>query len=440
VQISGFFNQVKLVSERQEQYMKNRIILIAVIGAVIILISTTIVSRFLSGQKQTAEISVPVAVAKPHIGAISRTLEYTGTLAPANMVSITSKIAGKIEKIFVKKGDFVTKNQVLVKIEDNTVNLQRDQADSYLKAAEAQFEKAKKGVREEEIANVRALVEKAAEDMKLAEENFARTKTLYESGTISKAKYDEAESMLRAAKTNLDNAKRTLKLMEEGASEEEIEMARANMEAARAMYELAKLQVSFTEVGTPAYGLIADILVDEGNMVGTSTPIMVIVHINPIIAKIPVPEKYYSEFNEKRLSIRILVFPDALPGTGGFEGVISNIAPTIDPLSRTFLVEIEIPNSGCRLRPGMYVNVRIDLDQRTDVMLLPLSARAVRNNRDVVFLISENSSPVAEQKEIVSGLVGRDVFEIVSGLSLNDRVIVEGNLFLENGQKVRVVK
>lgn len=412
--------------------------LICTVGAGLILF--TVISRFAKGTGQGTDILTPVVIAHPVKGTIKQKLYYSGTLMPKNTVTIISKVAGKIEKIFVKKGDLVTEDQILIKIEDNAVSLQKEQAYSYLKIAEAQYKKAKKGLREEEIENTRALVEQAVEDLSLAEENFERMKNLYESGTISRAMYDEAENMVRAARTNVENAKRTLKLMEEGASEEEIEIARANAEAARAQFELAKLQVDFTELETPVFGIVADILADEGNLVGTSTPILAIVQIHPIIAKIPIPEKYYGEFTRNRENITLLIFPHAYPDSGGFKGYITNIAPVIDPMSRTFTMEIEIQNPVRTLRPGMYVNVEITLEEHEDALLIPSSAVVIRDGEKVIFTLENMSPEKAVQIEISTGLVSEDTVEIISGITENTKVIIEGNLFLEHDQFVKVIE
>jgi RND family efflux transporter MFP subunit len=404
------------------------------------LILYTIINRMMKKEEVDGEVLTPVIAALPERGSISRKLYYSGTLMPKNTVMIISKVSGKIEKIFVKKGDVVTQDQTLVKIEDNAVSLRKEQAYSFLKVAEAQYEKAKKGLREEEIENARALVAQAEEDMALAEENFERTKNLFKSGTISKSTYDEAENMVRAGRTSLENAKRTLMLMEQGASDEEIEMAKANAEAARAQFELAKLQVDFTELSTPGFGIVADILADEGNLVGTSTPIMTIVQINPILAKIPVPEQYYGEFLENKETISIDIFPIAYPDSGGFNGDITAISPVIDPMSRTFEVEIEISNPIRKLRPGMYVNVEITLEVHDHALLLPSTAVVTRDNKKVIFIIEENSPVTVVRHEIMTGISTTDTVEILSNIPEGRQVIIEGNLFIEHGQSVQVIQ
>ncbi|MBN2444132.1 MAG: efflux RND transporter periplasmic adaptor subunit [Spirochaetales bacterium] len=404
------------------------------------LILFTVVSRLTQPEKQKEEILTPVVVSGAIKGSISRKLYYSGTLIPQNTVIIISKVAGKIEKIFVKKGDLVTKDQTLVKIEDNTVNLQKQQAYSYLKIAEAQYQKAQKGLREEEKENARALVKQAEEDLLLAEENFERMSNLYESGAISKSEYDDAENMLRSARTSVENAKRTLKLMEQGASDEEIEIARANAAAARAQFDLAKLQVDFTKLETPVFGIVADIMADEGNLVGTSTPILAIVQINPIRAKIPIPEQYYGEFINNGDAMSIIIFPNAYPGSGGFKADIASIGPTIDPLSRTFALDIEILNPVRKLRPGMYVNVEITLEVHDNTLLLPVSSIVMRDGKKVIFTVEHNSPGSVVQHEIKTGIVNEEFAEVVDGIPEQARIITEGNLFLEDGQRVKVIE
>ncbi|MBN1798558.1 MAG: efflux RND transporter periplasmic adaptor subunit [Spirochaetales bacterium] len=420
--------------------MKKKVI---VLGAVVVSVGLMALLVFVlfwgEGHAQTEDVLIPVTVTVPHNGTIQRSLYYSGTLKPETTITVMSKVVGRIEKLYVKMGDKVHRGQILLRIEQEVAALQVDQAYSAWKAAEAQYRKVRSGPRKEEIENMRALVLQARKDFSTAEEAYLRAERLFDSGAVAKVQFEEAERSYSAARTQLENAERTLKLMEQGATREELTMAEENAEALKAQYELAKLQFSYTIIEAPMDGIVADILVDQGNLVGQTTPILVIVKDNPIIIEVPVPEKHYNEIVINRNSIIAYLDSGSGENTNSFQGTLSNVSAVIDPRSRTFAVEITVDNSRGVLRPGMYVNVELVVEHYTDALLLPRSAVLHYDGTDHVFLIQEQSNPVAVLKQIEVGISDDSIVQILAGLNGTEKVISQGNAFLEDGQAVRII-
>jgi HlyD family secretion protein len=382
---------------------------------------------------------VPVVVTLPHKGSIQRSLHYSGTLKPETTVAVMSKVGGRIERIYVAMGDKVSRGQVLLRIEQEVAALQLDQAFSAWKAAEAQYFKVKSGPRKEEIENMQALVLQARKDFSTAEEAFLRAERLFESGAIAKAQFEESERLYSSAQTQLQNAERTLKLMEQGATREELAMARENADALKAQYELARLQLSYTTIEAPMEGIVADILVDQGNLVGQTTPILVIVQDDPIIIEVPLPEKHYNEILQNRNSITAFIVNGSDKHESSYQGDIRNVSAVIDPRSRTFTVEIMVDNSVGSLRPGMYVNVELVVERYAEALLLPKSAILNYDGAAHVFLVREEGSAVAVLKQIEVGISDDSIVQVVAGLNGTEKVISQGNAFLEDGQEVRII-
>jgi HlyD family secretion protein len=402
-----------------------------------------ILPRIMTTQSDVSETDqgVTVLVAPPRIGAIERVLSTPGTLTASKTIRITSKVPGRIERILVEDGQPVAEGELLVQIEEETARLQVEQAYATWQAAQAQYDKARRGVRQEELENARALYEKAEKDLAAVEESFTRSEKLYKSGTIAKAQFEQAEASLRAARTELENAGRSLQMLEQGASPEERQMARSQAAAAKANYELARLQVEFTRIKAPESGVIARVLQDEGNIVGTSTPILVLVKDDQIQVEIEVAEKYYGEIllGGKLLEARIL--PVAYPGSDLFRGWILTVAPTIDPASRTFIVTVDIEDQKDLLRPGMYAEVEIVLERVPDALLVPASAVLDRAGEKTVFVVEgTGDAAVAAARGVVPGLSDANEVQILSGIDPGDNVIVEGNTFLEHGQRISVLE
>lgn len=424
--------------------MKKRLPWILVGVAVAALIGYSIMRRVLPPRVDAGGAeAVPVSVENPRRGDIERTLSYAGTLTPAAVVTLTPKVAGKIERILVKEGDLVRQGQLLARLEDDVVSLQAAQAASALEAARAQREKARKGVRPEELANAEASLAQAEKDFTSAEDSFARAERLYREGTIARTRFEDAERQYRAAETQLANARRGVAMMQQGAGAEEQGMAEANMKALQAQYDLAKLQADNTRVLSPIAGRVARVLIDEGNMASQATALLVIVRDEEMSMRIPLPEKLYGEFHERGGAITAQVTLPALPDAKPLAGRIASISPTVDPASRTFTAEVLIANPRGRMRAGMYAKVDFVMERAEGALLVPLSAVVKRGEKQGVFIVEEaaaEGSPdraaAARFREVVLGLRDGSKTQVLQGLAETDFVIIEGNAFLDDGQAV----
>ncbi|MBP7147433.1 MAG: efflux RND transporter periplasmic adaptor subunit [Acidobacteria bacterium] len=118
-----------------------------------------------------------------------------------------------------------------------------------------------------------------------------------------------------------------------------------------------------------------------------------------------------------------------------FEGRVARLAPSLDPATRTFRVEIEVENSAQLLRPGMFVEATIVVDTHRDVPVVPREAVVDRDGRTVVFTVEAQR---AARREVGLGLGDDEVVEVREGVKIGERVVVQGHETLTDGQAVRV--
>jgi HlyD family secretion protein len=397
------------------------------------------VTAFQTTEPESAdEILVPVIVGTPRRETLERTVAYSGNLQPRRTVTVLSKVSGKVEQLHVAEGDVVLKDDLLVSMEDRVVRLQMDQAYSAWQAALAQTQNAEKGVRQQEVENAEALLEQARKDLELAKTNLERTERMFTAGAIPRNTYEQAENQVKSAETQVENATRNIDMMKQGAREEELDAARANAEAAKSQYELAKLQYENASVRAPSAGLVARIMIDEGNMVNNTVPLLAIVQIDPILARIAVPEKYYSRLIDRVGTGKVMIKPMAYPDDDPFEGTVTAVSPVIDAASRTFTVEAAIDNQKGLLKPGMYVDAGIVIDRSENTLTVPVTAVLERNGETVVFTVAGFEPAVVHMTPVETGISTGGRIEIVDGLSEDTRIVMEGNAFLEDGQSVHV--
>ncbi len=415
--------------------MKRRLVAIAVVAVLAAIVGWSAWSRLGRRSAAAAPVDVPVAVQPAARGSIARTLRYAGTLEPRAMVTVLAKVPGRVERILVSEGDAVRAGRLLVLMEDDVARLQADSASAALAAAQAQLEKARRGVRPEELTSAQATLASAEKDLADAETAGGRAERLYADGAITKAAREEAQSKLRAAQTAVENARRGVQMMEQGAGSEEQRMAEAQLAAAQAQYDLAKLNLDNTRISAPISGEVAKVLIDEGNLAGTATPLAVIVNETAMVVKAAVPERHYAEFLAGAPAMRTEAVFAALPGRGALPGRLITVSPTIDPSTRTFTAEVEVTDPRSELRSGMYATVTFAVERAEDALLVPAAALGTRGGARGVFVVEGN---LARFRVLRTGIEDGTAVQVLEGLAPGDRVVVDGNAFLEDGQRVSV--
>ncbi len=240
----------------------------------------------------------------------------------------------------------------------------------------------------------------------------------------------QAEANLRKLERDYE---RNLDLNKKGlVSSGAFENIKYEMEALNAYFELAKLQLSYTEIRAPIDGVIAERYIKTGNTISVNDPVFRVTNLQPLVAYMHVPEREYRKITAGH-SAQIHV--DALRSQV-FPGVVSRISPVIDPATGTFKVSIEIADAAGRLKPGMFGRINIVHDTRVNALQILRSAIMEDEQKTVVFVI-ENS--VARQRAVQTGLGQGDYIEITGGLGETDEYVITGQAGLKDGARVTIV-
>jgi len=231
-----------------------------------------------------------------------------------------------------------------------------------------------------------------------AKTNFARMDELYKVGGVSKAQWEQAKSAVDQAKLAYGNAAEN------------------------------------TVLRSPISGFVTAKNYDNGDMTSPQLPVVVIQQIAPVKAVIGVSEQYYS-FLKKGAAATLSV--DAL-GEETFSGVVTNIFPTLDPVTHTVSTEIEVANKDLKLRPGMYARVHLDFGTK-EALTVPDKAivRQAGSGARYVYVFSGGK---AVYRAVELGQQQGDLYEVVSGLNAGDQVIISAPSNLKNGLSVKLRK
>jgi len=216
-------------------------------------------------------------------------------------------------------------------------------------------------------------------------------------------------------------------------SAEAFEQVRANLEAAKAEYDLARLDLRYTSIRAPFSGFISERLVRVGNLVSNLEPVFRITSYDPLLAVLHVPERELSVLS-KGLPVSVSV--DAWPGEM-FEGEVIRISPVIDPGTGTFRVTAEISDQDGKLKPGLFGRVQVLYDIHANVTVIPRSAVISEDDQNHVYVIAEDGT--ASRRSIELGYEKDGMVEITDGIESGEQVVTAGKGSLNNGTAVEVI-
>jgi membrane fusion protein (multidrug efflux system) len=181
-------------------------------------------------------------------------------------------------------------------------------------------------------------------------------------------------------------------------------------------------------ISSPISGNLAKIMVDVGSMVTPQTPVAVVMDYAKVNVLFNVAETNMGCINKND---KVAVVIDAIPDQP-FTGIVSEVTPVVDPMTRTLGVKASVYNAKKILRPGMTARVTINLGEKKDVVAIPRDALL----DGYVFVVMDST---AERRNVVAGLIGDRNAEIISGIKEGERVVVVGQQRLAGGEKVNPV-
>jgi membrane fusion protein (multidrug efflux system) len=236
---------------------------------------------------------------------------------------------------------------------------------------------------------------------------------------------------------------RNLELQQKGlVSATAIDNLKYELAAAKASWELARLQLSYCDIRSPIGGTVTQRL-DHVKVGNTVTPVggviesadsslFVVEDLDTLMLRVNVPERELAKLSVGQPAE--LTF-DAVPGRA-FQGQIALISPSIDPATATFAVRIRVTETGGLLRPGMFARVAIIYERKLDALQIPRTALLDGDGPPKVFVVKDGK---ASERAVKLGLSNGAWIEVTEGLRDGEQVVVVGQGAVKPGAAVRVV-
>lgn len=350
--------------------------------------------------------------------AIDRVIAVTGSLLPDDTISISSEVAGRVESVRVDFGQPVRKADLIARLDQQEFRLQLDRSRAALAQALARV-----GLTSEQAdatPTSTPATRQAQAALEDARSKFESARNLTASGDISRERFIELEKALASRQAAVE------------AAHDELRTLLANIQALRAETRLAEKRLNDTVIRAPFDGSVAERLVAPGQYIKENTPIVRLVKPYPLRLRVEVPETAAGNVGPGT-SLRFST--DAIPGRE-FSAVVRELNPALDARSRSLTVEARLADNDPRLRPGMFVQVRLTTARNQAVTMAPRSALYSVAGLNKVFTVSGNR---VKEHKVVPGREQDGWLEIDDAtLHVGDTVATSNLAALTDGAEVRL--
>ncbi|MBS0261207.1 MAG: efflux RND transporter periplasmic adaptor subunit [Planctomycetes bacterium] len=374
---------------------------------------------------------VPVSVAPVEVRAVQRRVSVVGTLHGFERITITPKVEGRVQITHFDVGDRVSPGKTLLELDSTDYQLAVDEAQQSLNQELARLDLTQPPPADFDIEQLPA-VESARLLLKNARQKFERQKTLVNQNASSGQSYEQAETDLKVAEAALRlsrlNARTTLAAVKH--RESLLTLARQKMSETQVK---APMLVAASRSSDSGDFVIAKRMASAGEMVRAfpSTPVFELVMDDVLKLHVMVPERYMSQVRMGMdVEVRVEAYPDEV-----FPGKVARINPTVDPQSRSFDVEAQIPNLDHRLKHGGFAKAEVIVGTADEALTVPLEAVTRFAGVSKVFIVRGET---VQEVEIAIGTQGAGWIEALGGLHAGDVVVTSGQSKLANGTRVNV--
>ena len=281
------------------------------------------------------------------------------------IVAVSSKVSGRVDKVLVNEGDNVTPGQVIAILEQPEFEVQVEQAKANLAVAEAKLAAAIAGNRPQEIAQANASVLQTKANLENAKKNSERDEVLYQQGAISIQQRDSSKTSLAIARAQYIAATEQYSLSREGSRQEDILIAQALVQQAKAALKNAEIQLADATIKAPVSGVVALKSVEDAEIISFGQQLFSITNLSDVWIGANIEETYIGRMKVGQLAEFTV---DAYPGKT-FTGRVVEVGPAagsqfallptenssanFTKVTQRLPIKIKAENSDFVLKPGM---------------------------------------------------------------------------------------
>ncbi len=333
-------------------------------------------------------------------------LNASGYVVADRKSAVSSKITGRLVKLYVEEGVKVKKGQVIAELENEDVKALYEQALSNLESAK------------ENISYAKAELDEAGK-------NFQRTKILFERGFATPSEFDLAESRFKKAQASLK------------AAEANYKSAQAGVKTAEVSLEYTKIRAPFDGVVLTKNADIGDIVTPLGAAANAKAAVVTMADLETLYVEADVSEVYLEKVKVSQPCIIVLdAFPEKV-----FNGYVHNIVPTVDRTKSSVIVKVKFVEKDNQVMPDMSAKVtflerQLNDDERRKNIIISKDAVKIEEGRYFVFVVKDD---FVEKREIKVSKEVNNYFHVADGLKGGEKIVLKPPKNLKNKSKIEIV-
>jgi multidrug efflux system membrane fusion protein len=359
---------------------------------------------------------VPVSVATAAQESFPIEIRAVGTAESSAVIQVRSQVAGELVRVGFSEGADVQQGDLLFEIDPRPY-------ENALQLAEGALRRDTAVLKQGQANQARDAAQ--AKSLNADADRYAQ---LVKEGVVSRSQNDQVSAAAEANQASIS------------ADQAAIESALASIESDRTAIARARLDLSYCQIHAPVGGRTGNLLVHQGNLIAANgtQPLVTINRLEPIWVSFGVPEEHLAAIRQgaarSQLAVHVALQNDADQRASGMLGVIDN---TVDPATGTIRLKATFDNHNRLLWPGQFVDVSLTLGMQSNVVVVPAEAVQPGQRGQVVYVVTSNQT--VELRPVTVGLTRGNKVVIDKGVAAGETVVIDGQLLLVPGAKVRAV-
>ncbi|NOU76605.1 efflux RND transporter periplasmic adaptor subunit [Paenibacillus sp. LMG 31458] len=400
-------------------------------GVIVLLTAAAVLASACSapGAKGAATVQLAPKAIKTDVikkQKISNPIEQVADVAAGTTLDVVSKANGEVTEVLKKRGEYVEKGDVLFVIDNKDALSAKRKSELSVRSAQESLQQAK----DSKVNNRKDLADNVTRSqtaLKNAEQEYNKVRNEYDAGIAVQHQVDQSKQALDSAQMNLDASQSKLSAFDNSDS---ISSIQTQAESASLSLEDATRSLENYQVKAPGNGVLTDFNVVVGQTVAAAAgKVGQVQQIDPIKIKTELTETNFLLVKGKQ---ELIYYNPDSPDKKG-TAKISYLAPIMSTATKTYTLELEVPNSDHLLQPGNRFMVQLTTETEEQVIAIP-TLSIIREESDTIVFVQQGDQ--YQKRKVKLGRINGEYQEVIDGVKDGEKLVTTGQNTLKDGQKV----
>ena len=357
---------------------------------------------------------------------IGEPLEQVADILASVQIDVFAKTSAEVEAIRKRRGDWVEAGETIVQLKQDDAQLALQSAELGLRSAQRTYATADEDIANQKLQmkNQIARMEQQVKDLR---ETYNYLLNEFEAGNVTQRELDQTAANLQLLESDLELLKKQQAAMETKLTLEQYEI---QLKQAQLQYEQAERQMAHYNMTAPIGGLLTELPLEVGMTTQPGAMAFQIVQTDPLKIK---AELTQASAGMVRGKTELAFY---VPGTTEpAQAKVTFLSPVMSAATKSYTLELEVPNKDHALMPGMKAQVRLSEEEDQVVVAVPTSSIVREGSENYVFILKGDA---VERRRVELGRINETMQEVLSGVSEGEDLVISGQHQLNDQEKVQL--